>query len=67
MNPKERGELARKTLLEAKARGVKIGRPVHRQRALMITLKEKGWSYRQIARALKCGTSTIQRAIKEEI
>ena len=44
----------------------KIGRPVHKQRALMLNLREKGWSFRAIAKVLKCSTATIQRAIKEE-
>jgi DNA invertase Pin-like site-specific DNA recombinase len=65
MSPEERGKISRQALLAAKARGVKIGRPVHEKRGLMVSLRKKGYSFREIARQMKCSTATIQRAIKE--
>ena len=65
----EKGLIRERTLAgmaRARAQGKRIGRPrveVNVERAAQLWAGGKGWSLRQIAEALKCGRTTIERAL----
>lgn len=51
-------------LVNAKAKGKILGRPQTVQYELVIALREKGFTYRQISEVLKIGQGSITKALK---
>lgn len=50
----------------SRSKGIKLGRPVYPKRHLILDLRSKGFSYRDIAKELKCSMGVVSRAIAEE-
>lgn len=59
------GERVRNGLLNAKAKGKKIGRPKKRPSELIIELYKKGYSYRKIAQLIKFSHTCVAKEIHE--
>ena len=51
-------------LANSKAKGIKLGRPTTRNDDLIISLRERGYTYKQIREVTGVGHGTITRAIK---
>lgn len=58
-------ERVRNGLVNARAKGKKIGRPVKVNQELIVTLKNEGYTYRQIGKMLGVGQGSITKALKK--
>ncbi|MCK6594430.1 MAG: recombinase family protein [Bacteriovoracaceae bacterium] len=58
-------ERVRNGLVNARAKGKKIGRPVKVNQELIVTLKSEGYTYRQIGKMLGVGQGSITKALKK--
>lgn len=56
-------ERVKNGLINAKAKGKKIGRPVKVNQELIVTLKNEGYTYRQIGKMLGVGQGSITKAL----
>ena len=57
-------ERVKNGMMNAKAKGKKIGRPHTIQRKLVMTLKSEGYTHRQIAKMLNIGQASVSRIAK---
>ena len=55
---------ARASVAKAKARGTKMGRPKKRNDEAIQKLRDRGFSYRKIAKFERISTTAVQRALK---
>lgn len=58
-------ERVKNGLVNARAKGKKIGRPVKVNQELIVTLKSEGYTYRQIGKMLGVGQGSITKALKK--
>lgn len=58
-------ERVKNGLINARAKGKKIGRPIKVNQELIVTLKNEGYTYRQIGKMLGVGQGSITKAIRK--